>query len=365
MTGAAWLSLPSPTSSALYLIGFAAGWFLLWRRRTLPPAKGGAAGAQRPAVAVVIPARNEAHALPSLLIPLLDQAKPGDEVVVVDDGSTDATAQVARELGATVVTAPPLPEGWAGKPHACAVGVEETSAPLLVFLDADVAPPADLLDRLAGEVDRTPEALVSVQPWHRTIRPYEQLSLVFNLAALMGTSAFTPLGERVSSPMAFGPVLACRRSAYQSAGGHRHPAVRHAVAEDLALAEQFGSSSLYVGAPGDITFRMYPKGLRGLWQGWTKNIATGAAEARWWVTLLAIAWVASLAGGWYTSVWMYGASVGQTLILGRRVGRCGLFTALAVPLLVAFFLVVFLRSTTLTVLRREVTWKGRRLPARR
>jgi 4,4'-diaponeurosporenoate glycosyltransferase len=363
---AGWFELPAATTSWwIYLAGFVGGWLLLWRRRTLPPS-GVTAGAapDRPSVAVVIPARNEVDSLAAVLVPILEQLRPGDELVVVDDHSTDGTAARARELGAQVVPAPDLPEGWAGKPHACAVGAQSTSAPLLVFLDADVAPPLDLLDRLAAEVDRSEGALVSVQPWHRTERVYEQLSLVFNLAALMGTAAFTPLGARASSPMAFGPVLACRRDEYDEAGGHAHPQVRAAVAEDLALAEEMGSVALFVGAPHDLTFRMYPAGVRSLVQGWTKNIATGADRARWWVTITAIVWIGSLVGGPFTSFWMYVASALQMGVLGRRAGRYGVPAALMYPLLTAFFLFVFLRSTALTILRRDVSWKGRRLPSR-
>jgi 4,4'-diaponeurosporenoate glycosyltransferase len=362
---AGWFELPSATTSWwIYLAGFVGGWLLLWHRRTLPPLDLGAGPPDRPAVAVIIPARNEAAFLATVLAPIVAQLRAGDELVVVDDHSSDDTAAVARDLGVRVVSAPELPEGWAGKPHACSVGARSTSAPLLVFLDADVAPPHDLLDRLVAEVERSEGALVSVQPWHRTERPYEQLSLMFNLAALMGTAAFTPLGPRASSPMAFGPVLACRRDDYDEAGGHAHPQVRSAVAEDLALAEEMGSVSLFVGAPHDLTFRMYPTGVRALVQGWTKNIATGADHARWWVTLTAVIWIGSLVGGPFTSLWMYVASAVQIGVLGRRAGRYGLVPALLYPLLTAFFLFVFLRSTALTVLRRDVSWKGRRLPSR-
>jgi 4,4'-diaponeurosporenoate glycosyltransferase len=135
------------------------------------------------------------------------------------------------------------------------------------------------------------------------------------------------------------------------------------VAEDIALARRFLTVNLHTGWP-DISFRMYPGGLRPLVQGWTKNIASGAASVRWWCALAVVGWMWSLNGGWITSPWFYAASAAQVLVLGRRAGRFGLLSALLYPLLVLFFLVVFVRSVALTALRRPVRWKGRAVAAR-
>jgi 4,4'-diaponeurosporenoate glycosyltransferase len=318
-------------------------------------------------VAVVVPARNEEATLPTLLAGVLPQLGDRDVCVVVDDESSDATAAVAEAAGALVLSPGPRPDGWTGKAWACASGVglpEARACDLLVFLDADVRFDGhDVLDRLAGEVVTDPEALVSVQPWHRTVRPVEQLSVFFNITALMGSTGFTALGRHVSSSLAFGPVLACRRAAYEAAGGHADPSVRAAVAEDIALARRFAAVSLHTGWP-DVSFRMYPGGLTTLIQGWTKNIASGAASVRWWFALAVVGWMWSLNGGWITSPWFYAASAVQVLVLGRRAGRFGVLTSLLYPVLVLFFLVVFLRSVALTALRRPVRWKGREVAAR-
>lgn len=88
-------------------------------------------------LAIVIPARDEADNLPALL----DSIPRGDggpaEIVVVDDDSSDGTADVARAGGARVVGSEPLPEGWRGKTWACHQGAAATTAPHLLFLDAD------------------------------------------------------------------------------------------------------------------------------------------------------------------------------------------------------------------------------------
>ena len=188
---------------------------------------------------------------------------------MVDDESSDRTAAVAAAGGAEVVAAPPRPEGWTGKAWACATGAALAGTTsggedVLVFLDADVRlERPDVLDRLAAEVAAAPDGLISVQPWHRTGRPVEQLSLFFNVTALMGSVAFTVLGTRVRPTLAFGPVLACRQAAYEASGGHAHASVRGAVAEDIALARRFPSVALFTGRP-DVSFRMYPSGLRAL-----------------------------------------------------------------------------------------------------
>ena len=109
---------------------------------------------------------------------------------------------------------------------------------------------------------------------------------------------------------------------------------------------------------------MYPDGLRSLVEGWTKNIATGAAHVRWWFMVMVVGWLWSLSGGWLTSPWFYVASVIQVAVLGRRAGRFGVLATLAYPALVVIFLVVFLRSVVLTALRRPVRWKGRTIPIR-
>ena len=336
----------------LFAVGWTVGWVLFWRSRPLP--------AMVPAVrrrrSIVVPARNEEANLPALLSSLAPQLSPGDECLVVDDGSTDATAAVAVAHGARVVAAPPLPDGWTGKAWACHTGASEATGGLLVFLDADVTLAPDTLDRL--DAATTADCLVSVQPWHRTVRPFEQLSVFFNVTALMGSSGFTAFGRRVRARVAFGPVLATTADGYRRVGGHAHPDVRRSLVEDIALRRLYADVALYTGK-GAATFRMYPDGVRSLIQGWTKNIATGFGSIAWWFGVAVVAWIWSLAGSPFTSPWLYAASAVQVWVLGWRAGRFGPITAALYPVLLLFFLVVFLRSLALTALRRPMRWRGR------
>lgn len=345
---------------ALFVAGWSLGWFLLWRPRPLPPVR---SGRPRPSVSLIVPARDEAEALPALLDALTPQLRPGDELIVVDDHSTDGTATVAAGRGAAVVVPPPVPDGWLGKPHACWHGARASRSSALVFVDADVRPALDLVDSMAAELDAHPDAVVSVQPWHRTGSAVEQASLLFNVAELMGTGAFTPLGDRVASTVAFGPVLGIRRDVYERIGGHADATIRTMHTEDIGIARAVGRSRVHTGAPG-TTYRMYPGGAGDLVRGWTRTIATGARSVRWWCLLATMAWIWSLAGGWIAAPLVYPFGVAQVWVLGRRAGSMRALTAALYPAAVLVFVVVFLRSAAAVLLGRDVTWKGRRVAAR-
>ncbi len=351
-----------------FLALWAVGWWLLWRFPGPGPAP-----AERPPVSIVVPARDEATTLPPLLTSLRAERRPGDEVLVVDDRSTDGTAEVARSSGARVVVAPEPPPGWAGKPWACATGAGEAEGPLLVFLDADARLDPGGLDRLAGlAVER--RGLVSLQPFHLVPRPVERLAAFCNLVGVMGTGAFTPLGDRVAPRGAFGPCLATRADDYRRAGGHA--AVAGAVLDDVALAARYRAAGLPVtlrSGRGVVAYRMYAGGLGPLVEGFTKNLAGGAGAAGPVGTLLVAGWLAATAAPLVlatrlpvvVAVAAYALVALQVHVHLRRLGSFGVATAALYALPLLAFLAIFARSTALTALGRPVRWKGRSLPTRR
>ena len=131
-----------------------------------------------------------------------------------------------------------------------------------------------------------------MQPFHRVVRAYEQLSAYFNAMALLASGAFTR--RPATRPMAFGPCLLTSRADYEAAGGHE--AVRGEILDDVQLAAAYDRAGLPVRcAVGGRSIRMrsYPGGLRQLADGWTKNFASGASAAAPGPALAAALWVSA------------------------------------------------------------------------
>ena len=362
------------------VLAWLAGWSLLWRVPRL--AAPGPPGRRETTISVIIPARDEAATLPTLLVGLLAQEDPATEIIVVDDHSRDATAMVAAAAGARVLHSPDLPPGWTGKTWACWRGASAARGDLLVFLDADTEPGPQLLDRLAAEhAERG--GLVSVEPYHRMERASERLSAFFNVVSWMGIGAASARRHRRVTG-AFGPCMVMSRTEYLGIGGHR--AVRGSVLEDVALARHCRDAGLPVrclGGRGSVQFRMYPDGIRHLIEGWSKNIAAGAGSTPRVRAVLVFAWItatitvgaAAVMGsvslvtgetGPPVTVWvLYAVWVLQLGVMLRALGTFGFGSIVGFPVGVTVFLLIFLRSLFLTAVRREVTWKGRSIPVRR
>ena len=364
------------------------GWLLLWRVPGLSPGPSpgsttaesperGGRSAQR--VSVVVPARNEELLLPGLLAALAHQDVPADEVVVVDDHSTDGTARLARSAGVTVVDAPDLPNGWTGKNWAAWRGALATDGDVLVFLDADTLPASDFLGRLGSE-HRRRDGLLSVQPYHRMQRRDERLAAFFNVLAVMGSGLATPW-HHITRHDVFGPAMVTGRSEYFAVGGHE--AVRAEVVEDRALSRLYAAAGHPVSALGGreaLSFRMYPKGARALVEGFTRNFFAGASGTPLWWLLVIVAWVSGvMVAGWVGPIgvldWVVGgasptwlelayylAFAGQLGVMLRPLGNFR-WTWMVFPVPLAFFLLVFVLSVVAAV-RGSVTWKGRRVPSR-
>jgi glycosyltransferase involved in cell wall biosynthesis len=303
--------------------------------------------AMQPRVSLLVPARNEAENLRKTLPTLLQQGAA--EILVLDDLSEDATAQVAYAIGVRypgfrLLRGAPPPPGWKGKNWACWQLAMAAEGDVLVFTDADVLWQEGALGALLEGLQR--REMVSVFPrqdvgW----REGTVVSFVMN-----GLFSFLPHPLQEKLRVANGQVMAFWRESYFALGGHE--AVRSEVLEDVALARRSRSYGLFLGVD-IVRTRMY-RGYGEALHGFAKNFL---AVHRGSVLLLlgAAFYHVSL----YTLPWLFGEWGLGVLGLLERVCvqlmlKSPVWTALLTPLAPLLLLPIYFRA-----LLPDRQWKGR------
>jgi 4,4'-diaponeurosporenoate glycosyltransferase len=229
-------------------------------------------------ISVIIPARNEEKNLPNLLSSLKDQQPAPHEIIVVDDYSEDKTKVIAEQHGSVVIASQPCPAGSIGKTWACYQGAQKAKGDILVFLDADTHIEKDGLKKIINTyIVQT--GVISIQPFHKMIKLYEELSAFFNIIVMAAMGSFTILGEKIKPLGLFGPVVVIEKQQYDS--NHCHGSVNGQILENLAFGDRLKHENIKVscyGGKGTISFRMYPNGIHELITGWSKGFALGASK---------------------------------------------------------------------------------------
>jgi hypothetical protein len=236
------------------------------------------------AISVLIPARNEERVIAVSLASLLASRGVAIEIIVLDDGSTDRTAEIVREIAlqdarVRLRSSPRLPGGWNGKQHACYALAKAARSNVLCFLDADVRLAPDALVSMSAFLVRSGSDLVSGFPRQETETPLEWLLLPLIHFVLL---SYLPLAGMRALPVpgfaaGCGQFLMVRRDAYRKSGGHSQ--IRTTMHDGLLLPQLFRRHGLRTDI-ADLTHlatcRMYHNAAE-VWRGLAKNATEGMA----------------------------------------------------------------------------------------
>jgi len=342
---------------------------------------------------VIVPARNEEDSLGACLESLVAQSDTGFklgeewELIVVNDHSTDRTAEIARSFaGVTVMDAGKLEHGWTGKANACWTAARKARGRWLLFTDADTVHEPGDLHRAIHEATKHKVGMLSYSPrqivsgfWQRTLMP-----LVFSELAL----AYPP--AKVSDPnqwvaAANGQFLLVEREAYRRIGGHA--AVADKVLEDVELAflvkrRKLGLRFRY--ADDAVSTRMYRTNTAMI-EGWTKNLTllfnNALATAVWRAldfallvglpVLAVVLWNAHFGARsleWLAAGWVLALLWARNLFrFYARVAKSNFpFMDCALsPLGLPLFVVLLYRSWFQHKVLKQISWKGRTYAGKR
>lgn len=344
--------------------------------------------ASAPLVSLLVPARDEERNVDGCLRGLLAQRGVRCEVLLLDDGSRDATVALAERViaahdvpaadavsdvvAARVLHGRPLPAGWGGKCFACHQLAEAARGEWLLFLDADTRLAPDAVREALGAATRAKVELASFLPryvgdeWpNRLVVPW----LYFFLTGLV------PLPEvtRTAHPrlaVANGQAILVRRDAYARAGGHA--AIRDHIVEDVSLAIAAKRAGLRIALLDGhrwLACAMYDGG-RAMTAGFAKSFHSAARRyPLQWAALLTLL---VLIGFW---PWLRLASapetasrvlaaltivvVGATFAALLRRFRQRLDALLVWPLALWGLLGIALAGGVSGLLGRELAWRGR------
>ncbi len=223
--------------------------------------------------------------------------------------------------------------------------------------------------------------VITVQPYHRIKRLYENFSAYFNLILMAAMNTFTPLGRRLRPIGAFGPCLLCERGHYFKIGGHS--SAKSKILEDLEIGKKFIKNNIPVycyGGRGTIDFRMYPNGIGDIVNGFSRGFTSGARSTSIINLILVILWIAAsfypitmiienaLAfnmTGLITGIIFYFIYALQLFWMLRRIGNFSPIVAVFFPVFMIFFVLIFFWSIILNLFRINIKWKGRNVNHKR
>ena len=197
-----------------------------------------------PLISVLVPARNEESNIGTCLDSLRRQDYPEFEILVLDDSSTDGTAEIAARAAAEdprvrLLHGEPLPPGWAGKPFACHQLAQEARGSWLLFTDADTVHAPAVLSHVLSVALYSKAVFISGFPYQRTSSIWQNMALPILFYFML--LCWIPLWwlqrtQRTLPSVAIGQFMFFSAEEYRSIGGHE--AVKSRIVEDVWLGKE-------------------------------------------------------------------------------------------------------------------------------
>jgi glycosyltransferase involved in cell wall biosynthesis len=228
-------------------------------------------------ISAIVPARNEEAVIAACVESLAQQPEIA-EILVVNDQSTDRTAEIVRGLipklpQVRLLETTGLPTGWIGKNHAVWLGAQQAKGDWLLFTDADAVHEKDSAAKALQIAAQSNAALVSFSPEQIMDTWYEKALIPFVYGRLSRNFSFDDINDpRNAAAAANGQFILVRRDAYNAVGGHA--SIAGEVLEDVALAKlvkRAGYPIWFGSGKGFVRVRMY-RSFSAMWAGWRKNL---------------------------------------------------------------------------------------------
>lgn len=329
-----------------------------------------------PSISAIIPARNEEAVIADCVRSVAAQAEVL-EILVVNDQSTDRTAEIVRGLATEIpklrlLETAELPAGWVGKNNAVWLGAQNAKGKWLLFTDADAVLSEGAAAKAFELAKENTAALVSFSPAQTLKTWYEKALIPFVYCRLARKFSYADVNNPdLPAAAANGQFLLIQRATYDAVGGHE--SVAGEVLEDVALARRVKQDSwgLWFGSGvGYVSVRMY-RSFRQMWGGWRKNLYQlmgGEPNRVFYEFEAAVPWMTILVllAGLKFPLAMF---VGVVLLLFRQISY-GLELArnqFPFKFIIYYLPAVFLYAGVLVAswrsyARGKVAWKGREYP---
>jgi hopene-associated glycosyltransferase HpnB len=349
----------------LYLF-FAHGWF--WRSTPELPA---VSPGETPEVDIVVPARDEAETIGRVIESLLAQDYAGTfRVILVDDGSSDGTARLAGAApNLRVLTGQAMPAGWSGKLWALAQGIAASTAPVLLFADADIVHDPRHLSALVARLNEPRIDMVSEMVRLNCASAAEHAlvpAFVYFFQMLYPFARVNDPRSRVGA--AAGGTVLIRREALQRIGGIQ--AIKNALIDDVTLAQAVKrGGAIYLGHSGlAASIRRYPH-VADLWHMISRTAFTQLRHSFWLLVLtllgLTLVWWVPLGSALFAHGWprlcgagAYALGAASYLPTLARYRRNPLWS-LALPAIALFYMAATVGSAVRYWHGSGARWKDR------